>query len=59
MEKISKVINLKEGNTTVGVDDITHGDNYKSYMEVKKAYKTESEEIQYVVKVIKDKSSKE
>lgn len=37
MEKISKVINLKEGNTTVGVDDVTHGDSYRSDMEVKKA----------------------
>lgn len=37
METILKVINLKEENTTMGVIDVTHGDNYRKGMEVKKA----------------------
>lgn len=37
MENIFKVINLKEQNTTMSVDDVTHGGNYRKHMEVKKA----------------------
>lgn len=35
--KIFKEIKLKEESTVMGVDDVTHGDNYRKYMDVKKA----------------------